>query len=153
MLYVTLCYVMWCYVILHYIVKLWDIRRIYGPLLTETSLCGAYLFLRPVLHNGKAHSGLFAPSPQITISFYSFNPSNVVTSIFLPPCDVRSGPVRLVAPFYTRGKMDQRPTEVCHDTKAGHNRKMWMICRHTSRSYLEVLINGVADVFLATSVP
>ena len=31
------------YVLLYYIITLWDHRRIRGPSLTETSLCGAYL--------------------------------------------------------------------------------------------------------------
>jgi hypothetical protein len=33
------------YHIIYYIILLWDHRRICGPSLTETSLCGAYLYL------------------------------------------------------------------------------------------------------------
>jgi len=32
------------YIILYYIILYWDHRRILGPSLTETSLCGAYLY-------------------------------------------------------------------------------------------------------------
>jgi hypothetical protein len=54
--YVILCYVtLCCYVMLYYIILLWDYRRICGPSLTETSLCGAYRTVwtcRTLTHDG-----------------------------------------------------------------------------------------------------
>ena len=43
--YIILYYIILYYIILYYIILLWDHRRICGPSLTETSLCGAYLYV------------------------------------------------------------------------------------------------------------
>ena len=41
--YIILYYIILYYIILYYIILLWDRRRLFGPSLTETSLCGAYM--------------------------------------------------------------------------------------------------------------
>ena len=54
---VILCYIILYYIILYYIILL-DHRRICDPSLTETSLCGAYLYMtvvfNAILNSGKA---------------------------------------------------------------------------------------------------
>jgi len=82
--YIILYYIILYYIILYHIILLRDHRRICGPSLTETSLCGAYLYLVPMFRG----CGAILPLPLYTFKastspFYTSRSSKFCLAIFL----------------------------------------------------------------------